>query len=127
MITPTPSQIDEQVKLEHEAISQGLKRLTDQTIKLENQSYASAAVYGIASIDTLLPLVIKRIDDTKLKIHKGTFGQTFRDIHVYLSGIDSQSAAVIACKLAFDKIFSYKQGANVAVNVCESIGHAIED
>ena len=30
MITPTPSQIDEQVKLEREAINQGLKRLTDQ-------------------------------------------------------------------------------------------------
>ena len=123
----TPTLIDEQVKLEREAVSQGLKRLTDQTIKLENQSYASATVYGISSIDSLLPAVIERIDKTKLKIHKGTFGQTFRDIHIYLSGIDSQSAAVIACKLAFDKIFSYKQGANVAVNVCESIGHAIED
>jgi len=123
----TPTLIDEQVKLEREAVSQGLKRLTDQTIKLENQSYASATVYGISSIDSLLPSVIKRIEDTKLKIHKGTFGQTFRDIHVYLSGIDSQSAAVIACKLSFDKIFSYKQGSNIAINVCESIGHAIED
>ena len=86
----TPTLIDEQVKLEREAVSQGLKRLTDQTIKLENQSYASATVYGISSIDSLLPAVIERIDKTKLKIHKGTFGQTFRDIHVYLSGIDSQ-------------------------------------
>ena len=92
----TPTLIDEQVKLEREAVSQGLKRLTDQTIKLENQSYASATVYGIASIDSLLPLVIKRIEDTKLKIHKGTFGHSFQSIHVYLKLIDSQSAAVIA-------------------------------
>ena len=127
MITPTPSQIDEQVKLEREAISQGLKRLQDQTIKLEDQSYASATVYGIASIDTLIPLVIKRIDKTKLKIHKGTFGQTFKEIHLYLSTIDSQSAAIIACKLTFDKVFSYKKGSNIAVNVCSAIGKAIED
>ncbi len=123
---PTISQIDEQINLEREAINQGLKRLQDQTIKLENQSYASASIYGIASIETLLPLLIKRIDDTNNKIHERHYGHLFKDIHEYLALIDSQSSAVIACKLAFDKIFSYKQGSNVAVNVCESIGHAIE-
>jgi len=127
MTTPTPFQINEQVKLEREAVSQGLKRLTDQTMKLENQSYASATIYGVSSIDTLIPLVIKRIDKTSKKIHEGHYGHSFQSIHVYLKLIDSQSAAVIACKLAFDKIFSYKQGANIAVNVCEGIGHAIED
>ena len=123
----TPEQIEEQMTLEREAISQGLKRLQDETIKAEDRSYASSTIYGISSINSLLPNVIERIEKTKLKIHKGTFGQTFKDIHIYLGNIDSQSAAVIACKLAFDKIFSYKQGANVAVNVCEGIGHAIED
>ena len=49
--------VDEQVKFEREAISQGLKRLRDQTLKLENQDYASASIYGIVSIDALLPLV----------------------------------------------------------------------
>ncbi len=123
----TQSQIEEQKNLEREAISQGLKRLEDQTLKLENQSYASASIYGISSIQSLVPDVIERIEETKLKIHKGTFGKTFKEIHIYLNTLDSQSAAVIACKLAFDKIFSYKNNANVAVNVCESIGHAIED
>ena len=122
---PSISQIDEQINLEREAISQGLKRLQDQTIKLEDQSYASATIYGISSIDTLLPLLIKRIDRTNKKIHEGHYGHSFKDIHVYLQLIDSQSAAVIACKLAFDKIFSYKQGANIATNVCESIGHEL--
>ena len=97
--TPSITQIDEQIQLEKEAISQGLTRLQDQTIKLENQSYASASIYGITSIDTLLPSIIERIDKTKLKIHKGTFGQTFKEIHAYLTPIDSQSAAVIACKI----------------------------
>ncbi len=58
--TVTTSQIDEQQKLEREAISKGLKRLTDQTIKLEDQSYASATIYGISSIQSLVPSVIKK-------------------------------------------------------------------
>ena len=123
----TTEQIDEQVKLEREAVAKGLKRLQDQTLKLEDQSYASATIYGVSSIQTLLPSVITRIDKTNKKIHEGHYGHSFKDIHVYLSAIDSQSAAVIACKLAFDKIFSYKEGSNIAVNVSESIGHAVED
>ena len=56
--------IEEQLQLERDQISQGLKSLTDNTIKLENQSYASASVYGIASIDTILPLVVEEIKNT---------------------------------------------------------------
>ena len=36
--------IDEQVQLERTQVNQGLKSLTDNTIKLENKSYASASV-----------------------------------------------------------------------------------
>ena len=127
MTIPTPEQIDEQVKLEREAISCGLKRLQDQTLKLEDQSYASATVYGVSSIDTLLPLLIKRIEKTNKRIHEGKNGVAFKDIHSQLANIDTQSAAAIACKLTFDKVFSYKEGANQATNVCDSIGRAIED
>ena len=123
----TQEQRDEQINLEREAISQGLKRLQDQTIKLEDQNYASATVYGTASIDALLPSIIERIDKTNKKIHEGHYGVAFKDIHVFLKTIDSQSAAVIACKVTFDKIFSSKDDANVATNVCESIGCAVED
>ena len=123
----TLSLLDEQVALEREAISCGLKRLQDQTIKLEDQSYASATVYGIASIDTLLPLAIKRIEKTIKRIHEGKFGVAFKDIHSQLANIDTESAAAIACKLTFDKVFSYKDGANQAVNVCDAIGRGIED
>ena len=63
---PTVEQIDEQVALERDQIRQGLKRLTDQTIKLEEQEYASATIYGISSIDTLLPLVVQRIEKTNV-------------------------------------------------------------
>ncbi len=127
MTSPTPSQIDEQVQLERDAIKQGLKKLQDQTLKLENQNYASATIYGISSIDTLLPDVAEQIDNTTSRIHERGNGRAFKDIHQYLKDIDSQSAAAIACKLTFDKVFGYKEGSNQAVNVCDSIGKAIED
>mgnify|MGYP003133684917 CR=1 FL=1 len=123
----TTEAIDEQVTLERDQIRKGLKRLQDQTLKLENQNYASATIYGISSIDALLPKVIARMDDTSIKIHKGKYGVAFKDIHKYLKDIDTQSAAAIACKICFDKVFGYKEDSNVATNVCEAIGHAIEN
>ena len=124
---PTTSQIDEQVELERDQIRQGLKRLKDNSIKLEDKSYASATIYGISSIDTLLPLLVQRINDTNLRIHKGKYGVAFRDIHEYLNKLEPMAAAAIACKLTFDKVFSFKDGSNQATRVCESIGRAIED
>ncbi len=123
----TPSQIDEQVELERDQIRQGLKRLQDNTMKLENSSYASATIYGISSIDTLLPFLVKKIEDTNIKIHKGKYGVAFRDIHTYLSRLEPLSAAAIACKITFDKVFGFKDGSNQATKVCEAIGRAIED
>jgi len=127
IMQPTPQQIDEQVELERTAIKQGLKRLQDQTIKLENQNYGSATIYGVSSIHSLLPRLVSKIEETNIRIHKGSNGYYFKEIHCYLKDIDYESAAVIACKITFDKVFGYKDGSNLAINVCEAIGHAIED
>ena len=124
---PTPDQIAEQVQLERDQISQGLKRLRDNTNRLEEKSYASASVYGISSIDALLPLVVERIQDTNLRIKKGKTGRSFKEIQQYLADLEPLAAAAIACKITFDKVFSYKQGSNQIVNVCDSIGHEVED
>ena len=97
IMKPTPQQIDEQVKLERTAIKQGLKRLQDQTLKLENQNYGSATIYGISSIHSLLPRLVSRIKETNLRIHKGSNGQYFKAVHQYLKDMDAESAAVIAC------------------------------
>ena len=127
IMKPTPQQIDEQVELERTAIKQGLKRLQDQTIKLENQNYGSATIYGISSIHSLLPRLVSKIKETNSRIHERKNGVAFKDIHQYLRDIDEESAAAIACKITFDKVFGYKDGCNLVINVCEAIGHAIED
>ena len=127
IMKPTPQQIDEQVELERTAIKQGLKRLQDQTLKLENQNYGSATIYGISSIHSLLPRLVSKIEETNSRIHERKNGQYFKEIHQYLKDIDVNSAAAIACKITFDKVFGYKDGCNLITTVCESIGRAIED
>ena len=123
---PTPAQIDEQIQLEREAISQGLKRLHKNTYDLENKSYASATVYGAASIDTLLPLVVARIEDTTNRIKEGKTGASFKEIQQYLADVEPLAAAALAVKLTFDKVFSYKEKSNQTIKVCEAIGLAVE-
>ena len=57
----TPAEISAQVDLEREQIRQGLKKLRENTEKLEEKEYASASVYGVASIEQLLPLVVEHL------------------------------------------------------------------
>ena len=122
----TPAEIDEQIKLERDAISQGLTKLHKNTRDLEAKSYASATVYGAASIDTLLPLVVEQIESTTARLTKGQAGAAFKEIHKYLADVEPLAAAAIAVKLTFDKVFSYKDKSNQVTNVCDAIGLAIE-
>jgi len=124
---PTPAQIDEQIKLERDQIAQGLKRLHKNTRQLEEKSYGSATVYGITSIDSLLPLVVERIKDTTNRIKEGKTGKSFKEIQQYLTGLEPLAAAAIACKLTFDKVFSIKENSNQLITVSEAIGQAIEN
>ena len=81
----------------------------------------------MSSIDTLLPHVVKRIEDTNTKIHQGKYGAAFKDIHTYLSELEALAAAAIACKITFDNVFGYKDKCNTATNICSAIGKSIED
>ena len=101
----TPQQIDEQVQLERDQIRQGLKRLRDNTRRLEESNYSSASVYGIASIDSLIPLVIEQIEDTNNRIKEGKTGVAFKEIQKYISDLEAKAAAAITCKITFDKVF----------------------
>lgn len=124
---PTPAEIDEQVQLERDQIAQGLKRLHKNTQDLEEKSYASASVYGIASIDMLLPLVVRRIEETTHdRLTRGT-GHQFQLVKEYVSQLEPLASAAIALKLTFDKVFSFKEGSDQLTNVCDAIGHAVEN
>ena len=124
---PTPAQISEQVELEREQIRQGLKQLRDNTRKLEEKDYASAAVYGVASIQTLIPLVVNRILSTTNRINEGKIGVAFREIRHYLADVEPEVAAAIASKVTFDKVFSPTPSQSKVQNVADAIGSALEN
>ena len=116
------------MELEREQIRQGLKQLRDNQRKLEDKEYASASVYGVASIEQLLPFVVGRIQATALeRIKKGKTGRCFAEIQQYLADIEPEAAAAIACKVTFDKVFSNKPKANKVQNVTDAIGQAVEN
>ena len=124
---PTPFEIDQQIALEREQIRQGLDHLRSNTRNLEEKSYASSSVYGVASIRDLIPHVVGRIDATRLRITNGRAGENFKQIHEYLKDLEPEAAAAIACKITFDKVFSTKPKANTVSGVTDAIGKAIEN
>ena len=123
----TPAEISAQVDLEREQIRQGLKRLRENTEKLEDKEYASATAYGVASIEQLLPRVVTRIQCTANRIKEGKTGVAFREIQKYLADIEPEAAAAIACKVTFDKVFATKKGSSLVPNVTDAIGQAVEN
>ena len=124
---PTPFEIDQQIALERQQIRQGLEHLRSNTSKLEEKSYASSSVYGVASIGELLPHVVGRIKSTRQRITNGRAGENFKEIHEYLKTLEPEAAAAIACKVTFDKVFSTKPKANSVSSVTDAIGQAIEN
>ena len=124
---PTPAEIKEQVDLEREQIRQGLKQLRDNTANLEAKEYASASVYGVASIEQLIPLVVARIQATNNRIKEGKTGANFKEIQRYLMDIEPEAAAAIASKVCFDRIFSPKKGSSVLQNVADAVGQGLEN
>ena len=124
---PTPAQIEEQVQLEREQIRQGMQKLHNNTRELEAKDYASASVYGVSSVETLIPLVSKRIERTTDRIHERKVGALFKEIHQFLAPIEPEAAAAIAAKVTFDTVFSVNPKKSQVQHVTDSIGHAIEN
>jgi len=123
----TPAEIEEQVELEREQIRQGLKLLQESTHKLEQKNYASAAVYGVVSIDDVLPLVVARIQDTNDRIKQRRNGRAFKEIIHFLADLEPEAAAAIALKVMFDRVFSHKPLQAVITNITDAIGTAVEN
>jgi len=118
--------IDKQIEQERLQIYLGEKNLEQQTLKAENKAYASSTIYGVASIQELIPAVEKKIESIKTRIHKGKNGTAFREIKQYIDDIEPLVAAGIACKVVFDKVFSFKDvDDSLLINVADSVGTAV--
>ena len=123
-----PADLERQESFERKQISGGLEKIRSNTKKLLEKDYASATVFGSASIDTLLPLIIEQINLKKEKRKKIAVKGAghLMEILPYLDAIDSESQAAITCKITFDKVFSYKKDNSKIVKIAQAIGQALE-
>lgn len=123
----TPDLINKQYKLERYCISHGLTKLRTNTQKLEDRSYASATVYGVAVIDELMPVLTEHIERTTHdRLKRGT-GEHFQIIKDYVTQLEPIALAAITLKVTLDKVFSTRQRSNMLTNVCACIGAAVEE
>jgi len=122
----TPSEIQRQVELEQEALSCGKQKLHASLQRLQEKSYASASVYGTASISAALPDVIKDIEANLSKMRKGQAGTYYKPVSVYIDELEPLAMATITLKVMFDMVFSMKRDADLVPNVLVSIGSALE-
>ena len=125
---PTTADLEKQEKFERRQIKGGLERIQHNTKKLLEKDYASATVFGSASIETLLPYLIEFIDEKKEARKKVSVGGAGHLIQLlpYIFDIDTESQAAITTKLTFDKIFSPRKENSKVVNVVQAIGSALE-
>ena len=123
---PTSAQIDEQVELERKAISCGIEALHRNTRNLEEKAYASASVYGVSSIQALIPILCDDIDNFVKHIADGRAHGTYSVIKQQLGGLETLAIAGITCKVIFDKVFSRDEDDHIQSSVGSAIGRAIE-
>jgi len=118
--------IAKQIEQERLQIHLGEKNLEKSTLKAETKAYASSTVYGISSIQELIPHVTEEIEGIGARFKKGQAGVAFKEIQEYISDIEPLVAAGIACKITFDKVFSIKDDEDSRLtNVYDSVGKAV--
>ena len=122
---PTTADLEMQERFERKQIKGGLERFRSNNKKLIDKDYASATVFGSSSIETLLPYLVKSIEQKKEERKNTPIG---RHIHLlpYLFSLDSESQAAITAKITFDKIFSPRKDNSKVANVVQAIGSALE-
>ena len=134
---PTPAQIDEQIQHERDAIRCGIDKLYKDNKKLLEREYASATVFGCASIAEAQGAVAEAILKTfNYAVVRGKSGVAFADIVKHLIQFNTEEQAHmlanIALKRTFDVVFSQKRKEsnkfpNAIGNVCVSVGASVED
>ena len=122
----TPSEIQRQIELEQEALNCGKQKLHTSLQRLHEKSYASASVYGTASISAALPDVIKDIKDNLSKMKKGRAGAYYKPISEHIDDLEPLAIATIALKITFDMVFSMGRDRDLLTNVVVAIGSALE-
>ena len=93
---PLRVEIEQQETLERNQIKGGLEKIRKDTLHLEKKEYASATVYGSASIATLLPTFIEFINlkkQERIETIKKHGAGSMVALMPYLLALDTESQA----------------------------------
>jgi hypothetical protein len=101
----SPEMIAKQIEQERLQIYLGEKNLEKSTLKAETKAYASSTVYGISSIQELIPHVTEEIEGIHSRLFERKNGVMMKEFKEYLADIEPLIAAGITCKMTFDKVF----------------------
>ena len=123
---PTPLEVERQIAFERKQVRGGVEKLHKNTKDLEDQTYASATVYGSVAISEILLELIKHIEKKKEKYKRLNRGCDIALHHRYTFPVDSDVQALIASKVVFDHVFSPRKVKHNVRTIANAIGHAIE-
>lgn len=123
----TPQQIERQIKLETQAVQDGIAKLHNDIEKAQEKSYASSTVYARKLIKEAVPAVAKEIDRLRTaRLMRGSAGQALSAMVNHTLNIESEVIAMITIKILFDVCTSPKDRDDLVNNVIDRVGIAIE-
>ena len=124
---PTPAQIERQIQLETQQIQDGIAQLRDNTRKAQDSAYASSTVYAQKMLKTAIPEVAKEINRIRAnRLMRGKAGAALGDLARHTMTIDDETLALLVLKVLFDVCTSPKDRDDLANNVIDRVGIAVE-
>lgn len=122
----TPQQIERQIKLETQQVQEGIAKLHSDIRKAEEQEYASSTVYARKLLKEAIPAVAAEIERMRTtRLLRGT-GQALAPLARHTLEIDSNVLAMITLKILFDVTTHAREKSDLANNVIDRVGIAIE-
>jgi len=124
---PTPALIARQIKLETQQVEDGIAKLHADIKKAEARQYTSSTIHAQKLLKLQIPVVAKEIDRIrKNRLLRGTAGPALGPLVKYTMGIESNVLAMITLKVLFDVTTDPKDRSDLANNVIDKVGIAIE-
>ena len=116
--------IARQLRRETEQGAEARKRLTANTKRAEQKTYASSTVYWQALLKHATGTIAEHMGASLKHAAKGRGGQDFKVCFTHLKGADPEVLAVLALKVALDQLA--QDDKPTPVNLARAIGSAIE-
>tara|TARA_R100001463_G_scaffold132359_1_gene192970 strand:+ start:2217 stop:4553 length:2337 start_codon:yes stop_codon:yes gene_type:complete len=124
---PTPALIARQIKLETQQVEDGIAKLHANINKADARQYTSSTVHAQKLIKQQIPVVAKEIDRIrKNRLMRGTAGPALAPLIKHTMGIESNVLAMITLKILFDVTTDPRDRADLANNVIDKVGIAVE-